>query len=106
MHANYSPSSSNEQFWVADIGAAHMTSDLSQLSLATPLSGNETITTAGGSGLSISSVGSSTLNTSQCSLQLTKVLHVLKISQHLLSVHRLCKDNNCIFICDAFGFWI
>ena len=21
-------------------------------------------------------------------------------------VHRLCKDNNCRFICDAFGFWI
>ncbi|KAI5337426.1 hypothetical protein L3X38_016697 [Prunus dulcis] len=50
MHANCSPSSSAEQFWVADTGAtAHMTSDLSQLSLATPFLGNETITTAGGS---------------------------------------------------------
>ncbi|KAI5346205.1 hypothetical protein L3X38_014084 [Prunus dulcis] len=107
MHANYSPSSSAEQFWVADTGAtAHMTSDLSQLSLATPFLGNETITTAGGSGLSISSIGSSSLNTPQCSFQLSKVLHVPKISQHLLSVHRLRKDNNCIFICDAFGFWI
>ncbi|BBG99972.1 hypothetical protein Prudu_009845 [Prunus dulcis] len=48
MHANCSPSSSAEQFWVADTGAtAHMTSDLSQLSLATPFLGNETITTAG-----------------------------------------------------------
>ncbi|KAI5323882.1 hypothetical protein L3X38_032955 [Prunus dulcis] len=107
MHANCSPSSSAEQFWVADTGAtAHMTSDLSQLSLATPFLGNETITTAGGTGLSISSVGSSSLNTPQCSFQLSKVLHVPKISQHLLSVHRLCKDNNCRFICDAFGFWI
>jgi hypothetical protein len=24
----------------------------------------------------------------------------------LLSVRRLCKDNNCCFICDAFGFCI
>jgi hypothetical protein len=31
---------------------------------------------------------------------------VPKLSQHLLSVHRLCKDNNCRFICDAFGFCI
>ncbi|CAL2258852.1 unnamed protein product [Prunus armeniaca] len=107
MHANCSPSSSNEQFWVADTGTTtHMTSDLSQLGLAIPFSGNETITTAGGSSLSISSVGSSFLNTPQCSLQLLKVLHVPKISQHLLSVHWLCKDNNCRFTCDAFGFWI
>ncbi|CAL2258842.1 unnamed protein product [Prunus armeniaca] len=48
MHANCSPSSSNEQFWVVDTGATtHMTSDLSQLGLAIPFSGNETITTAG-----------------------------------------------------------
>jgi len=31
---------------------------------------------------------------------------VPKRSQHLLSVHKLCKDNNCHFICDAFGFGI
>ncbi|KAI5353001.1 hypothetical protein L3X38_005893 [Prunus dulcis] len=49
MHANCSPSSSAEQFWVADTGVtAHMTSDLSQLSLATPFLGNETITHCGG----------------------------------------------------------
>ncbi|KAI5317459.1 hypothetical protein L3X38_037166 [Prunus dulcis] len=90
MHANCSPSSSTEQFWVADTGAtAHMTSNLSQLSLATHFSGNETITIAGGLGLSISSVGSSSLNTPQYSFQLSKFLHVPKISQHLLSVHRL-----------------
>ena len=34
------------------------------------------------------------------------MLHVPKLSQHLLSVYRLCKDNHCRFICDDFGFWI
>ncbi|CAL8157377.1 unnamed protein product [Prunus armeniaca] len=107
MHANFPSSSPHEQFWVADTGATtHMTSDLSQLSLATPFSGSDTITTAGGSGLSISNIGSSILDVPPCSLQLKQVLHVPKLSQHLLSIHRLCKDNNCRFICDAFGFWI
>ncbi|CAL8081400.1 unnamed protein product [Prunus armeniaca] len=56
---------------VADTGATtHMTSDLSQLSLATPFSGSDTITTTGGSGLSISNIGSSILDVPLCSLQL------------------------------------
>ncbi|CAL2225177.1 unnamed protein product [Prunus armeniaca] len=71
MHANFSSSSPHEQFWVVDTGATtHMTSDLSQLSLATPFSGSDTITTAGGSGLSISNIGSSILDVPHCSLQL------------------------------------
>jgi hypothetical protein len=91
----------------ADTGATtYMTSDLAQFSLATPYSGSDMITTAGGSGLSISGIGSSILDVPQCSLQLKQVLHVPKLSQHLLLVYRLCKDNNCRFICDAFGFWI
>jgi len=40
MHANFPSSSPHEQFWVADTGATtYMTSDLAQLSLATPFSG-------------------------------------------------------------------
>ncbi|KAI5343251.1 hypothetical protein L3X38_011127 [Prunus dulcis] len=71
MHASFPSSSPQEQFWVADTGATtHMTSDLSQLSLATPFSGSDTITTAGVSGLSISNIGSSILDVPQCSLQL------------------------------------
>ncbi|XP_021807328.1 uncharacterized protein LOC110751198 [Prunus avium] len=51
MHANFPSSTPHEQFWVADTGATtHMTCDLAQLSLATPFSGSNTITTAGGSG--------------------------------------------------------
>jgi hypothetical protein len=107
MHANFPSSDSTAQFWVADTGATtYMTSDLTQLNSPTPFSGSDTIATADGSGLSISNVGSSILNVPQCSLQLPQVLHVPKLSQHLLSVRRLCKDNNCRFICDAFGFCI
>jgi hypothetical protein len=77
MHANFPSSDSTAQFWVADTGATtHMTSDLTQLSSATPFSGSDTIATADGSGLSISNVGSSILNVPPCSLQLPQVLHV------------------------------
>lgn len=107
MHAAFPSSASNERFWVVDIGAtSHMTSELSHLGSATPFSGTETITTAGDLGLQISNIGSSTLVAPTCSLQLHEVLHMLKVSQNLLSVHKLCQDNNCHFICDASGFWI
>ena len=107
MHTTFPSSNSTAQCWVADTRATtHMTSDLSQLNLATPYSGSDTITTADGLGLSISNVGSSILKVPLCLLQLPQVLHVPKLSQHLLSVRRLCQDNNCHFICDAFGFCI
>jgi len=83
-----------------------MTSDLAQLNMVAPFSGADTVTAARGSGLTISNIGSSILDVPHCSLQLKQVLHVPKLSQHLLSVHKLCKDNNYHFICDAlvFGF--
>jgi hypothetical protein len=107
MHAAFPPPSPPEQFWVDDTSATtHMTSNLAQLNLAAPFSGADIVTTAGGSSLTISNIGSSILDVPHCSLQLKQVLHMPKLSQHLLLVHKLCKDNNCRFICDAFGFWI
>ncbi|XP_048447844.1 trihydrophobin-like [Pyrus x bretschneideri] len=51
MNATYQPSAPHEQFWVADTGAtSYMTSDLANLNLATPFTGNDIITTASGSG--------------------------------------------------------
>jgi len=47
-----------------------MTSDLTQLNLVAPFSGVDTITTVGGSGLTISNIGSSILDVPHCSLQL------------------------------------
>lgn len=106
MHATFPSTSSTEHCWVADIEAmTHMTSDLSHLHLITFFSGKYTVTTADGIGLPISHIGTSSLSVFQCSLRLNEVLHVPQISHNLLSVHRLCKNNNCRFICDAFGFW-
>ncbi|KAM1004535.1 hypothetical protein ACFX2C_004724 [Malus domestica] len=102
------PSANSQQVWLTDSGAtSHMTADLNQLSLASPFPSNETIQTAGGgAGLSISHIGSSTLHTPFKPLHLNSVLYVPRLSQNLLSVHKLCLDNNCWLIYDAFCFWI
>ncbi|KAM1354495.1 hypothetical protein PS2_028626 [Malus domestica] len=97
----------NPQVWLTDSGATnHMTADLSNLSLATPYPSTEMIETANGEGLSVSHVGSSVLQTSAHKLKLNSVLCVPKLTQNLLSVHRLCLDNNCWLIFYAFCFWI
>nr|XP_008370143.2 uncharacterized protein LOC103433657 [Malus domestica] len=50
MHIAFSLSAPQEQFWVVDTRAtSHITSDLSNLNLATPFSRNDTVTTTSGS---------------------------------------------------------
>ena len=39
-------------------------------------------------------------------IKLNFVLYVPKLTQNLLYVHRICLDNNCWLIFDAFCFWI
>lgn len=39
-------------------------------------------------------------------ITLNSIFYVPKLSQNLLSVHRICPDNNCWLIFDAFSFWI
>ena len=84
----------------------HFTTDLQNLSLATPFPSTETIQTANGAGLSISHIGSFIIHTRTQKLKLNSVLYVPRITQNLLSVHIICLDNNCWLIFDAFNFWI
>jgi hypothetical protein len=83
-----------------------MTADLANLSLASPYPSTETIHTANGEGLTVSHIGHSTLHSSISPIKLHSVLCVPQITQNLLSVHRLCLDNNCRLIFDALCFWI
>ena len=112
MHHSYSspmPNSPPESssVWVTDTGATnHMTADLSNLTLSTPYPANDTVHTANGEGLHVSHVGSAIIPTSPKPLHLNSVLCVPKLTQNLLSVHRICLDNNCYLIFDAFRFWI
>lgn len=83
-----------------------MTFELINLNLTTPFLGNGTITTASDACLGISHIGSSKLLVLRYAFELKKVLHVPKLSQHLLYIYRLCKDNKCRFVCDDIWFWI
>ncbi|KAM1825968.1 hypothetical protein ACFX13_025380 [Malus domestica] len=83
-----------------------MTSEFGNLSLATPYPSTEMVHTANGEGLNISHIGNTVIRTPLQPLKLNSVLYVPKLSQNLLSVHRICLDNNCWLIFDAFNFWI
>ena len=106
---NVSPLSSQQStpVWITDSGATnHMTADLSNLSLSTPFPTDDTVHTANGEGLPVSHIGNSIISTNVKPIQLKSVLHVPKLAQNLLSVHKLCLDNDCRIIFDAFRFWI
>ncbi|KAM1762795.1 hypothetical protein ACFX12_005393 [Malus domestica] len=98
---------STSQVWITDSGATnHMTADFSNLSLASPYPTNEVIQTANGEGLHVSHIGNAVIKPSMHPIKLNSVLYVPKLSQNLLSVHKICLDNNCWLIFDAFCFWI
>ena len=81
--------------WLLDSGASHhLTSDLANLSLHTPYNGGEEVQIGNGMGLEIANTGSSLLPSNTRNLQLNNVLHVPTIAKNLLSVHKLCNDNN------------
>ena len=70
----------------------HLTSDLERLHVYERYGGKDHVQVANGAGLSISHIGRSHLAGS--SLRLNNVLHVPRISKHLLSVYHLVSDND------------
>ncbi|KAM1693202.1 hypothetical protein ACFX14_032346 [Malus domestica] len=51
-------------------------------------------------------IGNTTFPTKSHTFQLNSVLHVPKLSQDLLSIYELCKDNTCRCIVDEFSICI
>ena len=81
--------------WLLDSGASHhLTSDLANLSLHAPYNGGEEVQIGNGMGLEIANTGSTLLPSNTRSLHLKNVLHVPTIARNLLSVNKLCTDNN------------
>lgn len=72
-----------------------MTSDVHNLAQATPFEGSNMIKIGNGPCLPIKHIGSTLLITPSHTLILTNVLHVPQITEDLLSVKQLCKDNKC-----------
>ena len=79
--------------WILDSGASHhMTSLSKSFKNYIPTSSCQHIRTADGSLSPIAGRGPIQLPNT---INLTDVLHVPRLSCNLLSIHKLCKDNNC-----------
>uniref|UniRef100_A0A2N9I4T5 Integrase catalytic domain-containing protein n=1 Tax=Fagus sylvatica TaxID=28930 RepID=A0A2N9I4T5_FAGSY len=88
--------------WLTDTGATdHITANANNLSPQAPYQGQEQVSVGNGQNLPIQNIGNSQLHTKYHKFQLRNVLHVPKIASNLLSVHKLCLDNNCSCYFDA-----
>ncbi|PKU70959.1 Retrovirus-related Pol polyprotein from transposon TNT 1-94 [Dendrobium catenatum] len=95
--------------WYLDSGAtAHLTNDISNLTLgdAIPYNGDDNIQIGDGSTIPIAHKGSGLLPTPTRKLILSQLLHIPQISHKLLSIYHLTKDNKIAITFDEFGFLI
>jgi transposase InsO family protein len=84
--------------WYSDTGATdHITSELDRLAMREPYRGNDTVQVSNDASLQIKHLGSCSINTDTRPLALNNVLHVPQISKHLLSIHKLTRDNDVFF---------
>lgn len=74
--------------------------------MASPYPHTDNVTGASCEGLVIAHIGKSNLPTKSHNFKLNFVLHVPRLSQHLLSMHQLLKDNHCRCIIDEFSLCI
>lgn len=83
----------NHDGWLLDSGATnHVTNNLNNLSLASDYIGTDSLIIGNGQGLRIAQVGNTTLH----SLSLPNTLYVPSIHTNLISVAKLCRDNDVI----------
>jgi transposase InsO family protein len=92
----------NFETWLTDSGASdHITANASNLNTQAPYHGSEQVTVGNGQNLPIQSIGNTQLHTQYHKFQLKNVLHIPRIASNLMSVHKLCLDNNCSCLFDA-----
>ena len=93
LNLGSSPATQNH-IWYPDSGATHhVTNDGQNLTDPSLYQGPDQLQIANGSGLTIYSIGSSSLISRSYPLKLSNILHVPEIRKKLLSVYRLTNDN-------------
>lgn len=89
----YSPQTYPTDTWLLDTGATHHTTpDVSTLQDITPYQGTLSVLLGNGTKVPIAHTGTKILH----NLHLSHTLHTPAISQKLISVSRLCSDNNVL----------
>lgn len=85
--------------WLADSAAtSHMTNTSSMIQQPNTYAGNGQVYVADGNSLPIKSTGDGILPTPSCPLLLKNILHVPGIKENLLSIAKITRDNNCVFL--------
>jgi hypothetical protein len=78
-----------------DSGATdHITGELNKMTIRDKYHGGEQVHAANGSGMEISHVGHSTLQSPSHKIHLRNILHVPSANKSLVSINRLTRDNN------------
>ncbi|KAK9698110.1 hypothetical protein RND81_08G083300 [Saponaria officinalis] len=91
----------NDTVWYLDSRASsHMTNNEGILSNKSIYSGSIRVKVANGSELPIGHIGNFTLNSGSQPIHLKYVLHVPNNKFNLLSVQKVCGDNNCVVTFD------
>ena len=81
--------------WYMNTGATyHLTPNLNDLNSHTPFASSDKVIVGNGNRLNISNIGHSTISSTSWSLNLKNILHVLQLKTNLISVNRLCTNNN------------
>jgi hypothetical protein len=99
MTATNNPSQIGEMR-LTDTGATdHITVNPTNFTTQAPYIGSDQVAVGNGQNLPINTISNTLLHTQTHKFCLNDVLHVLKIASNLLSIHKLCHDNNrsCYF---------
>jgi transposase InsO family protein len=88
--------------WLTDSGASdHIIASSTNLNSQSPYQGQDQVSVGNGQHLPIQNIGNANLHTKMHNFQLRNVLHVPRIASNLISVHKLCLNNNCSCYFDA-----
>jgi hypothetical protein len=105
--ASTSNGSQGGETWLTDTGATdHLTANLNNLTVQNPYKGSDQVVVGNGQSIPINNIGNGQLCTKFYNFRLHNLLHSSKNSLNLLSVHKLCKDNNCSCYFDSNKFLI
>ena len=100
-------SSHTNQNWLTDTSASdHITPNLSRLSLHQHPTAGEIVTVGNGQELLVTHIGNGKLLTPFYNFNLNNILRVAQIASNLLSVHKICLQNNALCYFDDHQFSI
>jgi hypothetical protein len=102
-----SNSTYEEQDWNADSAAnAHITHELENLHVQQPFQSTKAVGVGNGSTLTIANSVSALLHSPKSDFHLHNVLHCPQAAANLISIQKLCLDNDCYFILTSTHYYV